>query len=109
MSDVLERLEAVIAERRRALSADPELGARSYVARALGRGVPRLATKLGEEAAETMVAALAEDDGRLAAEAADLLFHLLLLLAGRGVPLAAVWAELERREGQSGLRRGTSA
>ncbi|WP_448586937.1 phosphoribosyl-ATP diphosphatase [Thermaurantiacus sp.] len=103
MSDILSRLETLIAERRQALAADPAHGPTSYVARQLARGRPQLARKLGEEAVETLVAALAEDDAALAAEAADLLFHLLLLLGERGIPFAAVLAELERREGRSGL------
>jgi phosphoribosyl-ATP pyrophosphohydrolase len=103
MSGVLERLEATIAARRAALAADPTLAERSYAARQLARGRHKLAQKLGEEAVETVVAAVAEDDIALAGEAADLLFHLLLLLGARGVPLAAVLAELERREGTSGI------
>ncbi|MFN7173242.1 MAG: phosphoribosyl-ATP diphosphatase [Thermaurantiacus tibetensis] len=103
MSDILLRLEAVIAARRHALAREPALAEASYVARQLAKGPARLAQKLGEEAVETVVAALAEDDAALAAEAADLLFHLLLLLGGRGVPLGAVLAELERREGTSGI------
>jgi phosphoribosyl-ATP pyrophosphohydrolase len=103
MSDILARLERVIGERREALSRDPTWAERSHVARLMARGVPKVAEKLGEEAVETLVAALAEDDGRLASEAADLLFHLLVLLGARGVPLEAVLRELARREGLSGL------
>ncbi len=103
MTDILRRIEAVIADRRAALAADSKLAGRSYVARQLEKGPRKLAQKLGEEAVETVVAAVAEDDAALAAEAADLLFHLLLVLGGRGVPLAAVLAELERREGKSGI------
>ncbi len=104
MSDVLARLEGVIAARRQALAADPALAAKSHAARLLAGGPPLAARKLGEEAIETVVAALAEDDRRLASEAADLVFHLLVLLAARGVPLAAVFAELARREGGAGTR-----
>lgn len=103
MSTILARLEQLIAERKAALAADPGLPERSYVARVLARGRPRLARKLGEEAVETVVAALAEDDQALAGEAADLLFHLLLLLGDRGIPLADVLAALEAREGLSGI------
>jgi phosphoribosyl-ATP pyrophosphohydrolase len=103
MSDILARLEERIAERRAALARDPDVAARSYVARSLAKGRPRLARKLGEEAIETVVAALAEDDAALASEAADLLFHLLLLLGERGVPLSAVLQALEAREGVSGI------
>ena len=97
MSDTLTRLEATIAARR---EADPDT---SYVAKLSARGLPKIAQKLGEEAVETVIAALAEDRAALTGEAADLLFHLLLLLGARGVPLAEVLAELDRREGTSGL------
>lgn len=94
---MLARLEATILARR---SADP---ASSYVAGLFAKGRARIARKLGEEAIETIVAALAEDKAALTSEAADLLFHLILLLAEADVPLADVTAELERREGVSGL------
>jgi phosphoribosyl-ATP pyrophosphohydrolase len=97
MPDTLARLEATIAAR---AGADP---ASSYVAGLLAKGPSRIARKLGEEAIETVIAALDEDRGALTAEAADLLFHLLVLLAARDVPLADVLAELDRREGVSGL------
>jgi len=98
MSDILERLESLIAERRRSGSADT-----SYVARQLAKGRLKLAEKLGEEAVETVIAAVAQDDKALVGETADLLFHLLILLGERGLSLDDVRAELERREGQSGL------
>ena len=69
----------------------------SYTASLLAEGVGRAAQKVGEEAVETVVAATAEDEGRLAAEAADLLFHLLVLLEARRVPFERVLEELERR------------
>lgn len=97
MTDILTRLEATIAERR---GADPDA---SYIARLTCRGRGKMAQKLGEEAVETVIAALSEDDEALVGEAADLIFHLLLLLGDRGVALGAVLAELERREGTSGL------
>jgi phosphoribosyl-ATP pyrophosphohydrolase len=103
MSDILARLEARIAERRAAVAGDPSARETSYVARQLDKGRLKLAQKLGEEAVETALAAVAQDDAALAGEAADLLFHLLLLLGERGMPLATVLAELERREGVSGL------
>lgn len=103
MSDILFRLEALIAERRADLAADPTLATRSYMAKQVARGRLKVAEKLGEEAIETVIAGIAEDDQALAGEAADLLFHLLLLLGERGVPLAAVLDELERREGVSGI------
>jgi phosphoribosyl-ATP pyrophosphohydrolase len=95
--DTLSRLAATIAARR---DADP---ATSWVARLSARGVPVIARKLGEEAVETVVAALSGSDEELTGEAADLLFHLLVLLDAKGVPLADVLAELERREGTSGI------
>jgi phosphoribosyl-ATP pyrophosphohydrolase/phosphoribosyl-AMP cyclohydrolase len=87
----LARLARTIADRARTR---PE---GSYTARLLGEGVSTIARKLGEEAVETVVAATAEDDARLAAEAADLLYHLLVLLEGRRLPLDRVLEELERR------------
>ncbi|MBS3961059.1 MAG: phosphoribosyl-ATP diphosphatase [Sandarakinorhabdus sp.] len=98
MSDILERLEALIAERRRNGAASE-----SYVARQLAKGRLKLAEKLGEEAVETVIAAVAQDDRALVCEAADLVFQLLILLGERGLSLDDVRAELKRREGQSGL------
>ena len=95
--DTLSRLAQTIAERR---SADP---ATSWVAKLHQRGVPVIARKLGEEAVETIVAALVGSREDLVGEAADTLFHLLVLLDAKGVPLAEVLAELERREGTSGI------
>ncbi|MDO6412807.1 phosphoribosyl-ATP diphosphatase [Sphingomonas sp. BIUV-7] len=97
MSETLERLEAVIASRR---GADP---GSSYVASLFAKGRPKIARKFGEEAVETIVAALAEDGPALTGEAADVLFHLMVLLADAGVPLSDVLAELDRREGVSGI------
>lgn len=94
---ILARLETVIAER---AGADPDA---SYVARLHARGLGKIAQKLGEEATETVVAALIGSDAELTGEAADLVFHLMVLLVARGVPLDAVLAELTRREGLSGL------
>ena len=93
----LERLERTIAERRKAA---PE---ESYVVSLVARGLPVIARKLGEEAVEAVVAALTNDREELVGEAADVLFHLLVLLGEKGIPLSAVMAELERREGTSGL------
>ncbi|HEU4651279.1 MAG TPA: phosphoribosyl-ATP diphosphatase [Croceibacterium sp.] len=95
--DTLARLERTIAERREASPDD------SYVASLTARGLPVIARKLGEEATEAIVAALTGDDDELVSEAADVLFHLLLMLAQKGIPLSAVLGELERREGTSGL------
>lgn len=95
--DTLARLEATIAARR---GADAKA---SYVASLFARGRPVIARKLGEEAVEAVVAALVQDKAALTSEAADLIFHLMVLLADAGVPLADVLAELDRREGTSGI------
>ncbi len=95
--DPLARLEATIRARR---SADP---ASSYTAQLLSSGRARIAQKLGEEAIETVIAAMRGDTAALTAEAADLLFHLAVLLADAGLSLDDVRAELARREGVSGI------
>jgi len=95
--DTLSRLEATIKQR---LAASPDA---SYVAKLHSRGLPVIARKLGEEAVETIIAALSGTREELTGEAADVLFHLLVLLAEKGIPFADVLAELERREGTSGL------
>lgn len=100
--DLLTRLEATITER---LSAD---SGSSYVASLKAKGLPAIARKLGEEATEAVVAALAGSEAELVGEAADVLFHLTVLLAARGIPLDQVMAELERREGTSGLAEKAS-
>ena len=69
----------------------------SYTVRLLDQGVAKISQKVGEEAVELVGAANAEDDARLAAESADLLYHLLVLLQARGVPLDAVLRQLEQR------------
>lgn len=97
MTSTLEQLESTIAARR---GADPS---QSYVASLFAKGLPKIAQKLGEEAVETVIAALARDKDAVTGEAADLLFHLMMMLAETGVPLADVMAELDRREGVSGL------
>jgi phosphoribosyl-ATP pyrophosphohydrolase len=96
--DTLARLEKTIADRLAAGDA-----ASSYVAALRARGLPVIARKLGEEAVEAIVAALAGTREDLTGEAADVLFHLLVLLGEKGVPLAEVLAELDRRHGTSGL------
>lgn len=93
----LERLESTIAARRQA---DPDT---SYVARLHAKGLGKIAQKLGEEATETVIAALCEDRASLVGEAADLVFHLLILLGERDIPLSEILAELDRREGTSGI------
>ncbi|MDG6078886.1 phosphoribosyl-ATP diphosphatase [Erythrobacter litoralis] len=95
--DTLTRLEHTIAERR---TADP---ASSYVAQLSSRGTPVMARKLGEEAVEACVAALSGSREELVGEAADVLFHLMVLLADKDIALADVMTELDRREGVSGL------
>jgi phosphoribosyl-ATP pyrophosphohydrolase len=102
VSDTLSRLEATIAQR---LAASPES---SYVAKLHAKGLPKIAQKLGEEATETVIAALTGDEAELVGEAADLMFHLMVLLAEKGVPFGAVLAELDRREGMSGLAEKAS-
>jgi phosphoribosyl-ATP pyrophosphohydrolase len=97
VTDTLSDLSRTIAARR---NADP---ATSYVARLHAGGPPLIARKLGEEAVETVVAALTGDARELTGEAADLIFHLLVLLDAKGVAFADVTAELQRREGMSGI------
>ncbi|QZH75529.1 MAG: phosphoribosyl-ATP diphosphatase [Erythrobacter sp.] len=97
MSDTLSRLEMVIAQRR---IAAPQS---SYVASLHAKGLQKIAQKLGEEATETVIAALAGSREELTGEAADLLFHLLVLLGAKDIPLAHVLEELDRRDGISGL------
>lgn len=94
---VLDALFATVESRR---DADPDS---SWTARLLAGGVPAVAKKTGEEAVETILAAMKEDPDALAAESADLLYHLLVLWAACGVTPAQVWRELERREGTSGI------
>ncbi|HEY9216655.1 MAG TPA: phosphoribosyl-ATP diphosphatase [Phenylobacterium sp.] len=96
IADVLDRLAATIAGRK---GADP---AASYTAQLLADPA-RAAKKLGEEATETVIAAIQADPDALAGESADLIYHWLVLLAASGVPLDAVAAKLEAREGRSGL------
>jgi phosphoribosyl-ATP pyrophosphohydrolase len=97
LSSVLARLEAVIESRR---GADP---ATSYVAKRLAGGTAKIAQKVGEEAVEAVIAATIRDRDGLIEESADLLFHLMIMWADGGVRIADVLAELERREGVSGL------
>jgi len=94
---VIERLAALIAARRAAT------GDTSYTRQLLDGGTKKCAKKLGEEAAETIIAALAENDAALTNEAADLVYHLLVLLESRNVGFGAVLERLEARMGTSGL------
>ena len=101
-SDTLERLAATIEARK---GADP---ASSYTAKLLAGGLDRAAKKLGEEAVETVIAAVQGDRDDLAAESADLIYHWLVVLARAGVTLDDVAARLEAREGTSGLAEKAS-
>lgn len=96
-SSALDRLFGVIKSRR---GNSPES---SYTAKLLARGRGEIARKLGEEACETIVAALDETDNEVISESADLLYHLLVLWAEMDIDPADVWAELQRREGVSGI------
>jgi phosphoribosyl-ATP pyrophosphohydrolase len=98
----LSDLERRIKERAQA-SAD-----KSYTRQLLDKGVAHCAKKFGEEAIETTLAAVGESRERLASEAADLLYHLLVLLEARGVTLAEVEAALAQRQAQSGLEEKAS-
>lgn len=97
MDPRIERLEAVIRARK---GADP---ASSYVASLFAKGTAKIAQKVGEEATETIIAALQEGPDKLTSESADLLFHLSILLVDAGLTLDDVLRELERREGVSGI------
>lgn len=94
----LKELEQIIATRAGA-SADE-----SWTAKLLAKGPEKCAEKFGEEAIEAVIEAVKGDRDRLASEAADVLFHLLVMLRSRDVTLADVMAELDRRQGQSGLQ-----
>lgn len=100
--NTLERLEKTIAARR---AASPD---QSYVARLNAKGLPKIAQKVGEEATETVIAALSGSNEELASESADLLFHLMVLLNARGISFDHVLGELDRREGLSGLEEKAS-
>lgn len=97
MTDALDRLEETIRARR---MADPES---SYVAKLTAKGRAKIAQKLGEEAVETVIAAMADDRAEVVKEGADLIFHLAVLLADMGLSFDDIRTELERREGLSGL------
>lgn len=93
----LHRLAATVQDRK---TADPDS---SWTARLLAKGPEKCAEKLGEEAVEAIIEAVKGDRARLTAEAADVMFHLLVMLAARDITLEDVEAELTRREGTSGL------
>ena len=96
-NDTLARLAAVIESRR---GGDPD---KSYVARLSAKGIDAILKKVGEEATEVVMAAKDGDRERVTGEVADLWFHSMIVLAHFGLTPADVLAELERREGQSGL------
>jgi phosphoribosyl-ATP pyrophosphohydrolase len=96
-AQVLDRLYAVVQDRR---TADPAV---SHSARLLSRGMPKVAQKFGEEAVECLIEAVAGNPAGLIGESADVLYHLLVMWVAAGIEPQAVWAELERREGVSGI------
>jgi phosphoribosyl-ATP pyrophosphohydrolase len=102
MSDILFQLAATINARK---SADP---ANSWTAKLLQKGPEKVAEKFGEEAVEAIIAAVKNDRENLTYEAADVLYHLLVMLASRDVELNDVLKELERRQGQSGVAEKAS-
>ena len=102
MNDIIRTLEAVIAQRRAAGSAE------SYVAKLAAKGRSEIAKKLGEEAVETVIAAVSDSKEDMISESADLLFHHLMLLADMGIGFDEVCKELERREGVSGIAEKAS-
>lgn len=99
MSDqhILERLHAVIESRH---GADPET---SYTAKLFAKGPNKIAQKMGEEAVETVIEAVADSPDTVAEESADLLYHLLVLWSAKGVDPQRVWDALEDRLGTSGV------
>ena len=102
MAFTLEDLDRRIAERAKA---SPD---ESYTAKLLRDGIDKCARKFGEEAVETIIAAVARDKAGLTVEAADVLYHLLVVLSASDVSLSAVMAALEKRTAQSGLAEKAS-
>jgi len=100
--NILTRLEQVIAERK---DASPDS---SYVAELNAKGIEKIAQKLGEEATEAVIASLSGSREDLVGEAADVIFHLLVLLQARRITLDEVLDELNRREGTSGIEEKAS-
>jgi phosphoribosyl-ATP pyrophosphohydrolase len=99
-NDTLDRLAQVIESRHPSVGGDP---AKSYVARLFSKGTDAILKKVGEEATEVVMAAKDQDRARIVAETADLWFHSMVALAAFQIRPAEVLAELERREGLSGL------
>jgi len=93
----LDDLNRIIADRK---AADPDT---SWTAKLIAEGPEKCAEKFGEEAVEAIIEAVKGDTGRLTSEAADVLYHLLVMLASRDVDLGDVMAELARRQGTSGI------
>ena len=98
----LSELETIIAQRAR--SGDPD----SWTAKLFAKGIDKAAQKLGEEAAETVIAAVKGDKKALVSESADLIYHWLVVLGIAGVPLDDVLRELEGRTGHSGVAEKAS-
>lgn len=99
---VLDRLFATIESRK---GADP---ASSHTAKLFAKGTGKIAQKVGEEATETVIAALSEGPDAVKSESADLIYHLMVLWADAGLTPADIWTELERREGVSGIAEKAS-
>ena len=102
MSDALDKLFATIASRKGGDTSQ------SYTAKLLAAGVEKCAKKFGEEATETVIAAIQKDKAELAKESADVLYHLLVLWAASGITPDDVYAVHKSREGQSGLEEKAS-
>ena len=102
MANVLTRLAKTIEQRK------GEDEKKSYAAKLFARGPSKCAEKFGEEAVEAIIAAVKNDRENLTSEAADVLYHLLVMLAARDVPLADVLAELDQRQGTSGIAEKAS-
>jgi phosphoribosyl-ATP pyrophosphohydrolase len=100
--EILDRLYDTVAARK---GADPE---ESYTAKLFSKGTRKIAQKVGEEGVETVIAALAEGPENVASESADLLYHLLVLWADRGVKPEHVWEILAKRQGISGIAEKAS-
>ena len=100
--EVLDRLWDVVASRK---GADPSA---SHSARLLSRGTAKVAQKFGEEAVECIIEAVAGNRAALVSESADVLYHLMVMWVNADLPPAEVWAELQRREGVSGVAEKAS-
>lgn len=99
---VLDALFQVVKGRK---TADPES---SYTAKLYAGGTPKIARKVGEESVETVVAALSGNEAEVISESADVLYHLIVLWADLGIDAEAVWSELEKRTGISGIEEKNS-